>query len=65
MLHIYLNENCDVISVDEREGVTLNYENKIVKIPYEEWKEIQEHVLSYFKFRLEKGIKQYGDEKDL
>lgn len=65
MLHIYLEEDYDIVSVDETEGVTLNYKNKLVKIPYEEWQQIQEHVLDYFKFRLEKGIKQYNDGKDL
>ena len=65
MLHTYLKENYHIISIDETKDVTLDYENKVVKIPYEEWKEIEEHALSYFKFRLEKAIKQYDGKEDL
>lgn len=56
---LYNEENCHIISIDEQKGVTLKYQDKIVKIPYEQWKKIEKYTLSYFQFQLEKVIQQY------
>lgn len=63
MLHplysLYLEQNCNILSVDEQDGVILSYQNKIVKIPYKKWEKVEEYTLSYFQFQLEKLIKEY------
>ncbi len=63
MLHLLQSlckeENCHIISIDEQKGVILNYQDKIVKIPYKKWKKIEKYTLSYFQFQLEKVIQQY------
>lgn len=56
---LYLEKNCQIVSIDEQQDVILNYQNKTVKIPYEQWKKIEDYTLSYFYFHLEKAIQQY------
>ena len=51
---------CKVLSIDELQGVTLDYQNKVTKIPYSEWKKIEQYTISYFSFCLEKIMKQYN-----
>lgn len=64
MLHplysLYMEKNCNIISIDEVEGVVLNYQNKTVRVPYEEWEKMEEYVLAYFSFGLEKIVEQYN-----
>ena len=63
MLHplysLYLEQNCNILSVDEVEGVILSYQNKVIKIPYEKWEKMEEYTLSYFQFQLEKLLEEY------
>ncbi len=64
MLHplysLYLEQNCNILSINEVEGVIVNYQKKVVKIPYDEWEKMEERVLSYSQFYLEKLVERYG-----
>ncbi len=63
MLHplysLYLEQNCNILSVDEVEGVILSYQNKVIKFLMKNGKKMEEYTLSYFQFQLEKLLEEY------
>lgn len=56
---LYQQKNCDILVAEEGQNVILRYQNDIVEIPYEQWKNLEEYILSYFQFQLQKLIKEH------